>query len=199
MNFINSLTDTIGLRSPHNGAASEAPRSCAPMEAGCGDEQAAIVALRRRSPARFTPWSLHELHSGSVLALRQSLTKRNVLGGFTSAYFVTTALTTVRPASEWTRWVDRCAVIVAFGLAITEIGLGLKAFARRDTSGACASRCSSRPASFFSIRARVARILPEPFTAATMRALPVALVFVAMFYWCGACAAATLSQWKYST
>ena len=37
--------------------------------------------------------------------------------------------------------------------------------------------------SFFSIRARVARILPEPFTAAPMRALPVALVFVAMFYW----------------
>ena len=37
--------------------------------------------------------------------------------------------------------------------------------------------------SFFSIRARVARILPAPFTTAPMRALPVALVFVAMFYW----------------
>jgi divalent metal cation (Fe/Co/Zn/Cd) transporter len=37
--------------------------------------------------------------------------------------------------------------------------------------------------SFFSIRERVARILPEPFTTGPMHALPVALVFVAMFYW----------------
>jgi uncharacterized membrane protein len=37
--------------------------------------------------------------------------------------------------------------------------------------------------SFFSIRARVAKILPEPFTIAPMRALPILLVFVAMFYW----------------
>lgn len=37
--------------------------------------------------------------------------------------------------------------------------------------------------SFFSIRARVAKILPEPFLSAPMRALPVALVFAAMFYW----------------
>ena len=37
--------------------------------------------------------------------------------------------------------------------------------------------------SFFSIRARVAKILPEPFTTAPMRALPIILVFVAMFFW----------------
>jgi len=37
--------------------------------------------------------------------------------------------------------------------------------------------------SFFSIRARVAKILPEPFTSAPMRALPILLVFGAMFYW----------------
>jgi hypothetical protein len=37
--------------------------------------------------------------------------------------------------------------------------------------------------SFFSIRGRVAKILPEPFTTPVMRALPIALVFVAMFYW----------------
>ncbi len=36
--------------------------------------------------------------------------------------------------------------------------------------------------SFFSIRERVARILPEPFTTAPMRALPILLVFGAMFY-----------------
>jgi uncharacterized membrane protein len=37
--------------------------------------------------------------------------------------------------------------------------------------------------SFFSIRARVAKILPEPFTTAPMRALPIVLLFAAMFYW----------------
>src|SRR5947209_2050605 len=37
--------------------------------------------------------------------------------------------------------------------------------------------------SFFSIRTRVAKILPEPFTTAPMRALPILLVFGAMFYW----------------
>jgi hypothetical protein len=37
--------------------------------------------------------------------------------------------------------------------------------------------------SFFSIRSRVAKILPEPFTTGPMRALPILLIFVAMFYW----------------
>jgi hypothetical protein len=37
--------------------------------------------------------------------------------------------------------------------------------------------------SFFSIRARVARVLPEPFTTLPMRMLPILLVFTAMFYW----------------
>ena len=37
--------------------------------------------------------------------------------------------------------------------------------------------------SFFSIRQRVAKVLPEPFTTAPMRALPILLVFGAMFYW----------------
>jgi uncharacterized membrane protein len=37
--------------------------------------------------------------------------------------------------------------------------------------------------SFFSIRARVAKVLPEPFTSGPMRALPILLLFGAMFYW----------------
>jgi uncharacterized membrane protein len=37
--------------------------------------------------------------------------------------------------------------------------------------------------SFFSIRARVAKILPEPFLSTPMRMLPILLIFVAMFYW----------------
>ena len=37
--------------------------------------------------------------------------------------------------------------------------------------------------SFFSIKERVARILPEPLTSASMRAVPILLLFGAMFYW----------------
>ena len=37
--------------------------------------------------------------------------------------------------------------------------------------------------SFFSIRERVAKLLPEPLTTGPMRALPFALLFGAMFYW----------------
>ena len=37
--------------------------------------------------------------------------------------------------------------------------------------------------SFFSIRERVASVLPEPFTSGPMRALPIVLLFGAMFYW----------------
>ena len=37
--------------------------------------------------------------------------------------------------------------------------------------------------SFFSIRERVASVLPEPFTTGPMRALPILLLFGAMFYW----------------
>src|SRR5688500_306129 len=37
--------------------------------------------------------------------------------------------------------------------------------------------------SFFSVQERVARVLPEPFTTGPMRALPILLLFGAMFYW----------------
>ena len=37
--------------------------------------------------------------------------------------------------------------------------------------------------SFFSVRERVAKILPEFFASGPMRLLPILLVFVAMFYW----------------
>ena len=142
-----------------------------------------------------------------------------------SAYFVVTALTTVRPASAWTRWLNSGALPVAIALSAIEFGLGVKAvesphgtingvpffmlfFLATVTTLAAAGdirlmrsgalRAAPRLArhlwrmcfalfiaagSFFSIRARVAKILPEPFTTPTMRALPVALVFVAMFYW----------------
>src|SRR5262249_51657757 len=183
------------------------------------------ATLHRRSGLLFVFAMLTMGISGSVLALRQSLTNPNVLGGFMSAYFVVTALTTVRRASAWTRRLNLAALAVATALALTEIGLGFRALAspRGTINGvpffmlfflatittmaaagdvrvlrSGALRGGSRLArhlwrmcfalfiaagSFFSIRARVAKILPEPLTTAPMRALPVALVFIAMFYW----------------
>ena len=181
--------------------------------------------LHRRSGLLFVCAMLTMGISGSMLALHQSLTNANVLGGLMSAYFVVTALTTVRPATAWTRRLDSGALGMAVALALVEIGLGVAALRsprgaingvpffmlfflatittlaaagdvrvmRRGTlrGGARLARHLWRmcfalfiaAGSFFSIRARVARILPEPFTTAGMRALPVALIFVAMFYW----------------
>jgi hypothetical protein len=149
----------------------------------------------------------------------------NVLAAFTTIYYVGTALTTVRPPSPWTRRLNGVALIVAVGVALADIALGVKAFnsprgllngvpfamhffmaamlltaATGDLrimrhgllrGGPRIARHLWRmcfalfiaAGSFFSIRARVARVLPEPFTTAPMRALPIILVFVAMFYW----------------
>jgi hypothetical protein len=163
--------------------------------------------------------------SASILAFRKSPTDPNVLGGFMTAYFVVTALTTVRPVSPWTRRINVALLTVPVGLALLDIVGGVKAFnsPRGFLNGvpflmyfflatvlilAAAGdvrilrfgmpRGAPRLArhlwrmcfalfiaagSFFSIRARVAKILPEPFTTAPMRALPILLLFAAMFYW----------------
>jgi uncharacterized membrane protein len=181
--------------------------------------------LHRRAGLLFVFAMLTMGMSGSTLALRQSLTNANVLGGFMSAYFVVTALTTVRAPSDGMRWLDRGALVVALGLATIDVSLGVRAYQSPSgalqgvpffmlffmaTVTALAAAGDVRvmregplkggkrlgrhlwrmcfalfiaAGSFFSIRERVARILPEPFTTVPMRALPVALVFVAMFYW----------------
>ena len=183
------------------------------------------ATLHRRSGLLFVYAMLTMGISGSILAMRQSLTNANVLGGFLSAYFVVTALTTVRPVSAWTRRLNSGALVVAIALSLIDIGLGFKAYASPGhaiggvpffmpffiatiiglaAAGDIRMMRSGplRPApriarhlwrmcfalfiaagSFFSIRERVAKILPEPFTTPMMRALPILAVFVAMFYW----------------
>jgi uncharacterized membrane protein len=181
--------------------------------------------LHRRAGRLFVYAMLTMGMSGAALALRQSLTSPNLLGGFMSAYFVVTALTTVRPPSSSTRVLDRCALAVAVALTLFELALGVTALQRPGgtlngvpffmlfflatitTLGAAGDIRLMRSGplkggrrlarhlwrmcfalfiaagSFFSIRARVAKVLPEPFTTAPMRALPIVLIFVAMFYW----------------
>ena len=181
--------------------------------------------LHRRAGLLFVSAMVAMGMSGSVLALLRSWTDTNTLGGFMSAYFVVTALTTVRPATAWTRRLDRGALLVALGLVSVDIALGITALrsphgtmngvpffmlfflatitllaaagdVRVMWSGALAGgarlarhlwrMCFAlfiAAASFFSIRARVARILPAPLTTGPMRALPILLIFAAMFYW----------------
>src|SRR5207253_3962876 len=181
--------------------------------------------IHRRSGLLFVYAMLVMGTSASILGFLKSPTDSNVFAGFMVAYFVGTALTTVRPASPWTRGFNVAALPVAIGLALLDIAGGIKAFnsprhflkgvpfvmffflatililaaigdVRVMRSGM--PRGGPRLArhlwrmcfalfiaagSFFSIRHRVARILPEPFTAAPMRALPILLLFGAMFYW----------------
>ena len=175
------------------------------------------ATLHRRSGQLFVCCMLAMGITASVLG--------HIGGGLMSAYFVVTALTTVRPVSAWTRWVNVSALLVAIVLALGLMDKGFKAFASPGgtlngvpffmlffigTVMAIAAAGDIRvmrsgplrggprlarhlwrmcfalfiaAGSFFSVRARVAKILPEPFTTPAMRMLPIALVFIAMFYW----------------
>ena len=185
--------------------------------------------IHRRSGLLFVYATLVMGISASILGLRNGLTDGNVMAGLMTAYFVGTALTTVRPASPWTRHIDAAALAIVVGLALAAVVGGVRAFDSPRVSptgvpfrtigvmsfvvatamilaaagdvrimrsglprgGPCLARHLWRmcfalliaAGSFFSIRERVAMILPEPFTTAPMRALPILLVFGAMFYW----------------
>src|SRR4051794_26769582 len=186
-------------------------------------------AIHRRSGLLFVYAMLVMGFSASILALRNSPTDGNLIAGLMTAYFVGTALTTVRPVSPWTRRINAAALTVVVGLALVSIVGGVKAFnSPLLSSGGVPFRTigvmsfvlatvmilaaagdvrilrSGMPrggrrlarhlwrmcfalfiaaGSFFSIRERVAKILPEPFTSGPMRALPILLLFGAMFYW----------------
>jgi hypothetical protein len=185
--------------------------------------------IHRRSGMLFVYAMLVMGFSASILSLRNSLDIGNLVVGLMTAYFVGTALTTVRPVSPWTRRIDAAALTVILVIALGSIVSGVKAINDLGLSpGGVPSRTigvmsfilatvmmlaaagdvrilrSGMPrggprlarhlwrmcfalfiaaGSFFSIRERVARILPEPFTSGQMRALPILLLFGAMFYW----------------
>ena len=181
--------------------------------------------VHRRSGLLFVCAMLVMGTSASILGFRKSPTDGNVFAGFMTAYFVGTALTTVRPVSPWTRGFNMAALAVVVGLALGDIMAGVEAFnspgglrngvpfvmlfflatvmilaAAGDVRVMRFGMSRGRPrlarhlwrmcfalfiaaGSFFSVRERVATILPEPFTTGPMRALPILLLFGAMFYW----------------
>jgi uncharacterized membrane protein len=185
--------------------------------------------LHRRSGLLFVYVMLVMGISASILEFLKVPNWANVLVALMTAYFVGTALTTVRPVSPWTRRINAAALTIVVGLALGAIVGGVKAFNSPGLSpggvpfrtigvmsfvlatvmilaaaGDVRIMRSGMPrggprlarhlwrmcfalfiaaGSFFSIRERVAKILPEPFTTGPMRALPILLLFVAMFYW----------------
>ncbi|HUG06683.1 MAG TPA: hypothetical protein VMQ78_09090 [Candidatus Limnocylindria bacterium] len=185
--------------------------------------------VHRRSGMLFVYAMLVMGITASILEFLQSAAATNVFAALMTVYFVGTALTTVRPASRWTRVIDVAALTVACALALVAIAGGVKgvnspglsaggvpfrtigvmsfilaAMLLLSVAGDVRIMRSGMPrggprlaghlwrmcfalfiaaGSFFSIRDRVAKILPEPFTSGPMRALPIVLLFGAMFYW----------------
>jgi hypothetical protein len=183
----------------------------------------------RRSGLLFVYAMLVMGTTASILEFLRGAAATNVVVALMSVYFVGTALTTVRPASRWTRVINVAALTGAVGLAFVSIVGGVKAASSLGLSpggvpfrtigvmsfilaavlllaaaGDVRIMRSGMPrrgprlarhlwrmcfalfiaaGSFLSIRERVARILPPPFTTGPMRALPVLLLFGAMFYW----------------
>src|SRR3954451_13166485 len=66
--------------------------------------------IHRRSGLLFVCAMLVMGITASVLGLRNGPADGNVIGGLITVYFVCTALTTVRPASSWTRRINVTAM-----------------------------------------------------------------------------------------
>src|SRR5215218_4846540 len=185
--------------------------------------------IHRRSGLLFVYAMLVMGFSASILSLRNSPADGNLFAGLMTAYFVGTALTTVRPVSPWTRRINAAALTVIVVLALGSIVGGVKSFNNPGLSpGGVPFRTigvmsfvlatvmilaaagdvrilrSGMPrggprlarhlwrmcfalfiaaGSFFSIRERVAKILPDVFATGAMRALRILLLFGTMCYW----------------
>src|SRR5262249_45442837 len=84
--------------------------------------------LHRRSGMLFVYAMLVMGGPASILGFLKSPTDGNVFAIFMVAYFVGTAVTTVRPSSPGTRAFNVAALIVAAVLALSDVVAGVEAF-----------------------------------------------------------------------
>src|SRR4051794_23250798 len=77
--------------------------------------------LHRRIGLLFVYSMLVMGATASILSFLRSPTDPQVRAALMTSYFVVTGLTTVRPASQWTRRVDAVALVVAVVLALFAI------------------------------------------------------------------------------
>src|SRR5688572_2654984 len=94
-------------------------------------------AIHRRSGLLFVYAMLIMAVSASILSLLKGRADGNLLAGVLTAYFVGTALTTVRPVSSWTRRINAVALTVAVVLAVACAfsGIGMINTPGRDLNG----------------------------------------------------------------
>jgi hypothetical protein len=141
------------------------------------------ATLHRRSGLLFVYAMLTMGISGSILALRQSLTNPNEIGmGFKALGNADGTLNGVPFFMPF--FLAVVTTLAAVGdVRVLRSGAmrGAPRLARHLWRMCFALFIAA--GSFFSIRERVAKVLPDPFTTPMMRALPIVLVFVAMFYW----------------
>ena len=186
-------------------------------------------SLHRGSGMLFVYAMLVMGFSASLLGLRKSVNDGNVYTGLLTAYFVGTALTTVRPVAWWTKIVNTAGLAIAglfslgsvsngvmlinrpglsdggvpfrtIGVMSVVVGTVLFLAALGDVRVMRSGVLRGAPrlrrhlwrmcfalfiamGSFFSIRERVAAILPDPLASGPLRLLPILLLFGAMFYW----------------
>jgi uncharacterized membrane protein len=84
--------------------------------------------IHRRSGLLFVYAMLVMGFTASTIELLKTPTGPNVRAGFLVAYFVGTALTTVRPESRWTRRINIAALTIAATLALFSIVGAVKIF-----------------------------------------------------------------------
>ena len=186
-------------------------------------------AIHRRSGLLFVVAMLVVGATAALLGLRNGRPDGNFVAGLMCAYFVGTALTTVRPMTSWTARTNAAGLMVALALALLSTVGGVQRINSPDLSpGGVPERfigvmsfilaavlfvaaagdvrimrygplrggprlarhlwrmCFAlfiAAGSFFSIRERVALLLPAPLTIGPLRALPILLLFGVMFYW----------------
>ena len=83
-------------------------------------------AIHRRSGMLFVYAMVVMAVTASLLEFLKGPAATDVVAAVLAIYFVGTALTTVRPASRWTRVIDVAALTVAVGLAVLMIVGGVK-------------------------------------------------------------------------
>lgn len=88
------------------------------------------AALHRKSGILFVYAMLAMSITGMTMAsLRGVAPAVNIPAALLTAYLVITGLTTLRPKSKASRWLDLGAMLVAFGVGLTSLAFGLAALA----------------------------------------------------------------------
>src|SRR4051812_6320783 len=82
--------------------------------------------IHRRSGILFVYAMLIMGISASIMGLRNGLADGNVVAAALTIYFIGTALTTVRPASAWTRRINIAALTLALALILGAMLGGIK-------------------------------------------------------------------------